>query len=95
MTPERFIEMLDRDDEYLKYDRIENMRHPRRDIAAFLLLSELVPSDGTIIEGADHDIIYLTDITTLCDAGITEEQVIELVRLGCSQMDGEYMTMYV
>ena len=58
-------------------------RHQRRDMAAFLLLHEIYHNDERIICGADHDRIYLEpSLETLAEAGITEEQVKELIRYG-------------
>jgi len=74
------------DDEYLKFDRVENKRSNRPDLHAFLLLDSLVPGrDGKsddMIGGAEHDEIYLSvDIEEL-EKVITEDQVLELIRCG-------------
>ena len=96
MDTEQFLQILeDKNDEYLKYDRIEKMRHERVDIAALMLLHEIAGGSYKVIEGADHDVVYLTDICTLCEKGITEAQIIELIRLGIGEHDGEYLSMNV
>jgi hypothetical protein len=70
------------EDEYIQFDRIENPRHPRPDIAAFLLLSELAPGSDDMVLAAEHDEIYLvTDCEALAEV-ITQEQVVELARCG-------------
>jgi hypothetical protein len=94
MECEELIELIDNNfDDFLKYDRVSPVRHKRPDIAALMLLDEIAGGTHKVIEGADHDIIYLTDIETLCEKGITKEQVIELIRYGIGERDGEYLTM--
>lgn len=70
-------------DEFLKFERIQPERRmsDRRDLHAFLVLARLVPGTNDIVSGAEHDEIYL-DINTADLKGITEEQVIDLVRCG-------------
>ena len=78
-------------DEYLKFERVENKRSRRPDLHAFLLLDELFPSDFYIICSAAHDEIWL-------DADgedLTEEQVIELSRCGVRFDDGDGLCMFV
>jgi len=71
------------DTEYIKFERIECPQHPRPDICAFLMLSQLVPDDGRdMVTSAEHDEIYLdTDCTKLAEV-ISEAQVIDLLRCG-------------
>jgi hypothetical protein len=70
------------EDEFLKFDRVQNKRSKRQDLHAFLLLDELVPGDNDIVSCAEHDEIYLgVDCGELAEV-ITEEQVIELSRCG-------------
>lgn len=68
-------------DEYLKFERVENKRSKRPDLHAFLLLDELFPATRDIVCSASHDEIWLgidsDDIEKL-----TEKQVIELLRCG-------------
>jgi hypothetical protein len=59
----------DANGEFLAFDRIEKPRHARRDLAAFLLLDELVPGTKPIVAAAEHDEFYLD---TDCDAGSAE-----------------------
>lgn len=84
------------EDEYIKFDRIEKPRHARPDLAAFLLLAELVPGTDDMVAAAEHDEIYLkTDCEALAEV-ITQEQVIELARCGV-RYDSEYdcLAMFV
>lgn len=70
-------------DEYLKFDRIQNPLHRRRDIAAFLLLDKLVPDGDTdIIEAASHDVVWLSiNVEKLAEVA-TEEDILYLYRCG-------------
>lgn len=79
--------------EYLHKDRVTQPRHPRNDIAAFLLLHEIVGGTGDIVRAAEHDMIYL-DCTSakLAQANVTRDQIIELRRYGVSCGDG---TLYM
>jgi len=85
MTESELRELFEKhDDEYIKFERVENKRSNRPDLHAFLLLDELFPadSDSDIICAAEHDEIYL-DITVEQLAGkVTEAEVIELTRCG-------------
>ena len=81
-------------DEYLQFDRIEKKFHRRMDIHAFILLDRLVPNVRDMVDGAEHDKIYLDvnpeDIVEV----VTEEQVIELIRCGV-RLDDDQFTMFV
>lgn len=71
------------DDEFLKFDRVENKRSNRRDLHAFIVLDELFPEENTgdIIAAAEHDEIFL-DIKEEKFEQLEESQVIELIRCG-------------
>lgn len=76
------------DDEYLKFDRVENKLSQRPDLHAFLLLDSLIPGDRDIVAYAVHDEIFLEiDIDELAESAITEEQVRDLVRCGVRESD--------
>lgn len=76
-------------DEYMKFERIEKPRQARRDIAAFLLLAELVPGTSPIVSCAEHDEFHLdTDCNELAKV-VTQEHIVELVRCGV-RYSGEY-----
>ena len=80
------------DNEYLKFDRVENKRSNRPDLHAFLLLDELFPGIYDIITDAEHDGLYLCfdhdEIETL-----SEDNVIELVRCGV-MYDGDRLSLF-
>jgi hypothetical protein len=70
------------DGEYSHFERIENPRHPRPDICAFLMLHDLVPGDRDMVCSAEHDQIWLdTDLEELAERA-TEAQIIDLIRCG-------------
>ena len=90
--------------EFIEFKRIQTPRHPRPDIAAFLLLHELVPEDpeylarvghaSDMVSAAEHDQIWLaTDVEKFAQVA-TEEHVIELLRCGvnyCEDHDSFFM----
>jgi hypothetical protein len=69
-------------DEFLKFEAIENAPYPRPDICAFIKLHELVPRASDIVAAAEHDEIYL-DVSPeeLC-AVASEADLIYLHRCG-------------
>lgn len=70
------------DDEFLNFVAIENPRHPRPDVCAFLTLHDLVPSDRDMISAAEHDEFFLsTDCAALAEVA-TDDVVRDLVRCG-------------
>ena len=48
----------------------------------------------TVLQGAAHDIIYSANVWEIVEAGITEEDTLELRRLGWHLEDG-YLAKYV
>jgi hypothetical protein len=83
MTEEDIHDLFEKhNDEFLKFDRIENKRSSRPDIHAFLLLNELCPLNRDIVCSASHDQIWLDpDAEDVCNKA-TVDQVIELIRCG-------------
>ncbi len=85
-NPEEFFDQAD--DEFLKFERVENPLSSRPDLHAFLLLDQLVSGTTDIVSDAEHDEIYLSvDCDQLFETA-TPEQVIDLVRCGvryCSE----------
>jgi hypothetical protein len=82
-------------DEFLKFERIENPRHPAPDICAFLMLHDLAPSKGDIVTSAEHDEIYLaTDCDKLAEVA-TPEIVRDLHRCGVRWGDYDGLCMFV
>ena len=81
--------------EFLKFDHVENKRSQRRDLHAFLLLTELFPSTSKIVSGAGHDEIWL-DPTPSQVKTLTDVQILELVRCGVRYDDEhESLCMFV
>jgi len=85
------------DDEYSKFDSIENKLHSRPDICAFLLLDKLVPGAGKdMVSAAEHDEIYLDVDCEALAAVATEEDIQTLARCGVRYDEGlESLCMYV
>lgn len=71
-------------DEYLKFEQVQNKRHPRRDLHAFLLLEELAPGKpGTdLIAAADHDKFWLATNVEALAAAATRDHIAELISCG-------------
>ena len=71
----------DYEDEYLKFDSIENKLSDRPDLCALILLNKLFPSTNNIIGATEHDIMYINisrnEIKTL-----TDDQIVYLIRCG-------------
>lgn len=85
MTTETLIELFEKyaDDEFLKWDRVENKRSSRSDLHAFLLLDELMPGQKPdIVSSASHDQIWLDPTLEDLAPVITEAQILELIRSG-------------
>lgn len=70
------------EEEFLEFDRVANKRTQRADLHAYLLLDELVPGKGDIVEAAQHDEIFLAVPPEELAAVATREQVVELIRCG-------------
>ena len=77
------------EDEYCKFDRIDNKKSFRPDLHAFLILDRLHPSTRDMVAAAEHDQISLEP--ELCDVAaiITEDEVVELIRCGV-RLDSDY-----
>jgi len=63
--------------------------------SAFLglvIINKYLPRIG--VEGADHDIIYSSNVNTLIEAGITEEDVITLRKLNW-MIEMEHLACFV
>lgn len=68
-------------DNYLKFEIVENKKSNRPDLHAFLFLDDLFPKERDIISSASHDIIWL-DVDSEEIETLTELQILELVRCG-------------
>lgn len=82
------------DDEYLKFDRVQNKRSNRPDIHAFLLLDSLVPGTRDMVSSAWHDEIALDVDPEAVALAATEDHVVELIRCGV-RYDGGSFQMFV
>jgi hypothetical protein len=69
-------------DEFLKFDRVQNKASNRADLHAFILLDKLVPGKRDIVCSAEHDEIWLDVSPEDLSKVATEEQIIELIRCG-------------
>lgn len=70
------------EDDFLKFDRIENKLHARPDMCAFLLLDKLVPGTRHMVCGAEHDEIFIDTDPDALAAVATEADILTLVRCG-------------
>jgi len=69
-------------DEFLKFDRVENKLSLRPDLHAFLLLDKLSPGKRDMVSDAYHEEIYLdVGVEKLLEAA-TEAELIDLHRCG-------------
>lgn len=70
-------------DEFLKFDAIENPEFTRPDLCAFVMLERLFPSTNhsDIVIAAEHDIIFL-DVDVESIEKLTKEQILYLTRCG-------------
>lgn len=84
------------EDEFLKFDRVENKRSGRRDLHAFLLLDSLMPGKRPMVSAAEHDEIWLDiDCEDLAQIA-TEAQILELIRCGVRYDDDvESLALFV
>ena len=85
------------ENDYLKFELVKNKRSTRADLHAFLLLDELVPGTHDIVSYAEHDEIFLSiDARDLEKAGISEEQIHELVCCGVMyDAENDSLSMFV
>lgn len=70
------------DDEFLKFEHVQNKLSNRPDLHAFLLLDKLVPGDRDMVVAAEHDQIWLAVDPTELENAATEEQIVDLYRCG-------------
>ena len=83
------------EDEYLKFNKVENKLSNRPDLHAFILLDKLFPSKMDMIVAAEHDEFCLEVEPDKLSRKATEEQILELIR--CGVMYDEYkdsLTMF-
>lgn len=70
------------EDEFIRFDRVENKLSSRPDIHAFILLNQLVPGNRNMVGCAEHDEIWLDIDVDKLKAVATKEQLRELHRCG-------------
>lgn len=73
------------EDDFLKFERVENKTSKRADLHAFMLLDRLFPRPegrGDIVSAAEHDEIFLGVDPDELDEVATEDQMLELIRCG-------------
>lgn len=75
--------------EYRKFASVESKRSRRPDLHAFLLLDELCPSEGHMVQHASKYEIFLAPDVQKLEKVITQDQVTELVRCGV-RYDAEF-----
>ena len=69
-------------DDYSKFELVENKRSSRPDLHAFLVLDEIFTSNGRdIVAAATHDVIYL-DVDGDELVKLMDSEILELVRCG-------------
>jgi hypothetical protein len=98
MTPCTFVSLFEKhDDEYLKFDRVTNKTSLRPDLHAFQLLDMLLPRSGQdMIVAASHDEIYLVADYGELAPGISEAQVVDLIRCGVRyDSNNDCLSMFV
>lgn len=82
MTLEELQAAFDLEDDFLKFEEVENPRSKRPDLHAFLLLDELVPGDSDMVAAAEHDQIYLGVDAEKLAAVVSLDQIRDLRRCG-------------
>ena len=75
------------EDEYIKFDRIEQPRSKRPDLHAFLLLDEILPGTRDLISCSEHDEFFLDIDCDAFAAVVTDDQIRDLVRCGVRHSD--------
>ena len=95
MTTDDLSEIFElENDEFIKFERVENPLHPRPDICAFLLLDKLVPDTQDIVCATSHDEIHLSVDPEELAKVITRADIITLVRCGV-MYSGDGLSMFV
>lgn len=79
MTSEQYEK---HEDEFLKFDRVQNKTSGRADLHAFNLIDKLVPGKTDMVSAAAHAEIWLDVSPDELAKVATEEQIIDLIRCG-------------
>ena len=81
------------DDDYIKFNLVDNKRNGRPDLHAFLLLDELFPNKTRdMVCGSSHDVIYL-DVASEEIETLSDEHILELTRCGV-MYSGDGLSMF-
>lgn len=80
LTEEKAIEILNSFNGKIAGDK-------NKDLKGLNIISKYLDSESCLIGAAEHDIIYCAGIEELIKAGITEEDLKELNRLGFHEED--------
>jgi len=80
--------------EFLKCQNVTKKLHARSDLCAFLILDRLVPGTADMIQGAEHDEIFLDVCLEALEKVASEEDIRDLVRCGV-MIDDDGLTMFV
>lgn len=78
-------------DEFLKFENVENPEFLRRDLCAFACLDLIVSGKADVIQGAEHDQIWLI---TPDEKYLTDDQILFLTRCGVFCED-DTLSMFV
>lgn len=70
------------ENEFLKFEKVENKLSLRPDLHAFILLDRILPGTFDLISDAKHDEIFLEVEPEALAQVATEEQLLELHRCG-------------
>lgn len=70
------------DEEYVKFDRIENKLSNRPDLHAFLMLDKMFPHGSDMVSAAEHDEIFLDVDVDKFNEVATDDQIRDLCRCG-------------
>ena len=76
------------ENEFLRFERVENKLSNRADVHAFILLDRLVPGDDDILVDARHDEVFLSIAPEQLEIA-SDEQIRDLVRCGIRLDDSE------
>ena len=79
-------EFIDNDNDYLKFDKVNNPLSSDSFINSLLMLQPY-KKNGNIIAGADHDIIYLDVDLVALSRGVDTEFLADLCRSGVHFQD--------
>lgn len=83
-------------DEYLKFERIENPLHHRADICGFMKLHQLVPGTMDMVAAAEHVEIFLDVSPEALERVATVDDLVYLHRCGVRwNSDADSLAMFV